>query len=214
MLENGSEVNAISPAYAKKLGFKTWKTNVGAQKIDGSTLETFGMVIADFQVENKGGRPRYFQEIFLVADTKFEMVLEMPFLKISNTNIVFRKGILMWKFYIISEVLPTTKRVWLVDPKEFVIMVLDADSKTFVIYVAIREREEMAINPARKAQIKVESGAQIQNKAQVGAQLFDEALNEVPAEYFDYSNVFSTENAAKIFETTGMNEHAIKLEED
>ena len=38
----------------------TRKTNVRAQKIDGSALETFGMVIADFQVEDKGGRLRFF----------------------------------------------------------------------------------------------------------------------------------------------------------
>ena len=47
----------MSPVYAKKLGLKTQKTNVGAQKIDGSALETFEMVIVDFQVEDKGGRP-------------------------------------------------------------------------------------------------------------------------------------------------------------
>ena len=38
----------MSPAYAKSLSLKTWKTNVRAQKIDGSALETFGMLIADF----------------------------------------------------------------------------------------------------------------------------------------------------------------------
>ena len=48
LLDSGSEDNAMSPAYAKKLGLKTWKTNVGAKKIDDSALETFGMVIADF----------------------------------------------------------------------------------------------------------------------------------------------------------------------
>ena len=48
LLNSGSEVNAMSPAYAEKLGLKTWMTNVGAQKIDGSTFKTFGMVIADF----------------------------------------------------------------------------------------------------------------------------------------------------------------------
>ena len=48
LLNSGSKVNAMSPAYAKRLGFKTRKTNVGAQKIDGSALETFGMVITDF----------------------------------------------------------------------------------------------------------------------------------------------------------------------
>ena len=60
MLDSGSEFNAMSIAYAKRLGLKSRKTNVEAQKIDGSTLETFKMVIADFQVEDKGGRPRFF----------------------------------------------------------------------------------------------------------------------------------------------------------
>ena len=89
LLDSGSEVNAMSPAYAERLGLKTRKTNIGAQKIDGSTLETFGMVIADFQVEVKSGRPRFFQETFLVANTKFEVILGMPFLKISNTDVAF-----------------------------------------------------------------------------------------------------------------------------
>ena len=89
MLNSGSKVNAISPVYIEKLGLKTRKTNVGAQKINGSALETFGMVIANFQIEDKGGRPRFFQETFLVANTKFEMILGMPFLKISNANMAF-----------------------------------------------------------------------------------------------------------------------------
>ena len=65
LLDSSSEVNAMSPAYAKKLGLKIRKTNVEAQKIDGSALETFGMVIADFQVEDKSGRPRFFQRNIL-----------------------------------------------------------------------------------------------------------------------------------------------------
>ena len=207
LLDSGRKVNAMSPAYAKRLGLKTRKTNVGAQKIDGSVLETFEMVIADFQMEDKSGRPRFFQETFLVADTKFEVILGMPFLKISNADVAFGEGTLTWKSYTTNEALPTTERVRLVDPKEFVIAALDADSETFVVHVAIREQEEMAMNPDRKAQIEAQSGAQ------VGALLFDEAPTEVPAEYSDYSNVFSAENAAELPENTGMNEHAIELEE-
>ena len=52
-----------------------------------------------------------------------------------------------------------------------------------------------------------------EKQAQVRALLFDRALTEVPTEYSDYSNVFLVENAAKLPENTGMNEHAIKLEE-
>ena len=207
LLDSGSEVNAMSSTYAEKLGLKTWKTNVGAQKIDGSALETFGMVIADFQVEDRSGRPRFFQETFLVADTKFKVILEMPFLKISNADVAFGEGTLTWKSYTTNEALPTTERVQLVDPKEFVIAALDADSETFVVHVAIREQEEMAMNPDRKAQIEAQSGAQ------VGALLFDEAPTEVPAEYSDYSNVFLAENAAELLVNTRMNKHAIELEE-
>ena len=50
----------MNPTSTQKLGFHIQKTNVGAQKIDGSTLKTFEMVIAKFQMEDKGGRPRFF----------------------------------------------------------------------------------------------------------------------------------------------------------
>ena len=92
----------MNPDFACKLGLKVWKTNVGAQKIDGSALETFGIVIADFQVEDKANRPRFFQKTFLVADTKFEMILGMLFLKISNADMSFGKETLTWKTYIIT----------------------------------------------------------------------------------------------------------------
>ena len=50
----------MTPAYAKKLGLWTRKTYVGAQKIDGSLLATYGMVIASFQMTNKLGKARFF----------------------------------------------------------------------------------------------------------------------------------------------------------
>ena len=139
LLNSGSEVNAMSPAYIKKLGLKARKTNVGAQKIDGSALKTFEMVIANFQVKDKVGRPRFFQETFLVADTKFEVILGIPFLKISNADVAFGEGTLTWKSYITNKALPTTKQVQLVNLKEFVIASLNVGSKTFVMHMAIRE---------------------------------------------------------------------------
>ena len=105
-------------------------------------------------MEDKGGRPRFFQETFLVANIKFKVILEMLFLKISNVNVAFGEGTLTWKSYTINETLSTTKRVQLVNRKEFVIVALDADSEIFVVHVAIREKEEMAMNPDRKAQIE------------------------------------------------------------
>ena len=60
LLDSGSEINAINPAFAWKLGLYIQKNNVGAQKIDSSALKIFRIIIADFQVEDKNGRPRFF----------------------------------------------------------------------------------------------------------------------------------------------------------
>ena len=49
----------------------------------------------------------------------------------------FDKKTLMWRFYTANETLSTTKQVQIVDPKEFIIIALDVDNKTFVVHVAI-----------------------------------------------------------------------------
>ena len=67
-----------------------------------------------------------------------------------------------------------------------------------------------------EAQIKAQSGAQsrAQSGVQVGALIFNKASTKIPAEYSNYSNVFSAKNSAELPENTGMNEHAIKQEKD
>ena len=64
-----------------------------------------------FQVEDKASRPRFFQEIFLVANTQFEVILRMLFLKISNADMSFSEKTLTWKTYTINKALPTTEQV-------------------------------------------------------------------------------------------------------
>ena len=44
-------------AYVAKLGLKVQKTDIGTQKNDSSILDPFEIVLADFQVEDKLGRP-------------------------------------------------------------------------------------------------------------------------------------------------------------
>ena len=60
LINSRSKINTMTPAYAKQLGLQAQKTDIGAQKIDGSLLWTFGMVIASFQIEDKLGRTRFF----------------------------------------------------------------------------------------------------------------------------------------------------------
>ena len=87
LIDLSSEVNAITLIYAAKLGLKVHHTKVRAQKVDGSTLETFGMVLASFQVKDKHGKTRFFQKPFLLADISVEVVSSMPFLTLSNADI-------------------------------------------------------------------------------------------------------------------------------
>ena len=196
LVDLGSEVNAMTPAYAAKLGLKVRKTDIGAQKIDGSTLETFGMVLADFQVEDKLGRARFFQETFLLADISAEVVLGMPFLTLSNADVQFVEKELTWRSYTTAKALPTTKRVELINKKEFAKAALDEKSETFVAHVA---------------SLNLAPGIHLDRAAQIASLLIEEV--KIPDEYSDFTDVFSEKKALVLPERTELNEHAIDLED-
>lgn len=50
-----------------------------------------------------------------MADTKFEEILEMSFMKISNMDVVFSKKTLIWKFYTIIQIWVTAWQVEIID---------------------------------------------------------------------------------------------------
>ena len=87
----------MTPAHAAHLGLKVRVTDVGAQKIDRSSLANYGMVIAAFQVVDKLDRSQFFQETFLLADISIEVVLGMPFITFSNADVQFTKEELTWR---------------------------------------------------------------------------------------------------------------------
>lgn len=62
---------------------------MNAQKIDDSKLETFGMVIALFQVDNKDEKSCFFEEIFLLAEISIDVAFRMFFLTLSNVQVNF-----------------------------------------------------------------------------------------------------------------------------
>ncbi len=191
----------MSQAFAQLLGLKIRKTNVGAQKIDGTTLETYGMVVSIFSVSDKDGRERFFEESFLLANVSPDIVLEMLFLTMRNADVDFQARDLQWRSYTIEEVLPTTRRVELIGKKEFVAAALDPEHDAFVVHVAalsIDSGDE--VHPSRRAQI-----------AHLKA---NEASTEVPSEYADFADVFSPKLAAELPEHTKINDHAIELVDD
>ena len=72
--DSGSKANTIHLAFAKELGLTIKSTDVKAQKIAGTMLETYGMIVATFLVKNKVNQVRFFEETFLVANVSPEVV--------------------------------------------------------------------------------------------------------------------------------------------
>ena len=68
LLDLKNEVNAIHLNFARELSLPIRLTNIGTQKIDGITLDTYKIVIANFLVINKANQVKFFKNIFLVAN--------------------------------------------------------------------------------------------------------------------------------------------------
>ena len=188
----------MSWAFAQQLGFKIRKTNVGAQKIDGTTLESYKMVVSNFSMLDKDGREKFFEENFLLANVSPDIMLGMPFLTMSNADVNFQARDLQWRSYTTGEVLPTTRRVELIGKKEFAVAALDPEYKAFVVHVAT---------------LSVDLGDEVHplKRVQIAHLKVDEAPSEVPSKYADFTDVFSPKLAAKLSEHTRINDHAIEL---
>lgn len=87
LINFGSKVNAIILTYITKLDLKIWLINIRTQTINGSTFQTFRIILANFQIENKLNQAQYFQKTFLLIDTNIEIILRILFFTFSNTNI-------------------------------------------------------------------------------------------------------------------------------
>ena len=56
LIDFGNRVNAMTPAFAAKLSFSTRPTGLGAQKIDGSPLATYGMAVTAILLQDSLGK--------------------------------------------------------------------------------------------------------------------------------------------------------------
>ena len=202
LINSRSEVNAVHPSFIKQLGLSIRSTDVGAQKIDGTTLDTHEMVVVAFSVVDKANRVRFFEKTFLVADVSPEVVFRMLFLTLSNADVDFPSRDLRWRTYTTKEALPTTRRIKLVGKKEFAATALDLEDETYVVHVASFSSTPLTslnVHPFWEPQI---SGL-----------IAKKALTKVPAKYSDFADIFSPDLAFKLPKHTGINNHTIELVE-
>lgn len=107
-------------AYTKKLGFWTSKTDVKLQKIDIFSLATYKKVPAGFWVLDKLDKNCLLQEGFLLANNGVNVIMVMFFLTLSNIDILFTNWELTQRFYSAAKALSTTRRIEIIDKKEFI----------------------------------------------------------------------------------------------
>ena len=168
-------------------------------------LETYGIVLTAFSVENKANRVRLFEETILMANVSPEVVLGMLFLTLSGADVDFLGHELRWRTYSIEKALSTIKRVELVGKKEFAAAALDLKYETYIVHIGLVRSNalpsssllELDVHPSRKSQV---SGL-----------IAEEAPIKVPAEYSDFADVFSPVLTSELPEHIGINDHAIEL---
>ena len=92
-----------------------------------------------------------------------------------------------------------TRRVEIINKREFAAPALNADNEIFVMHVAaLAKLTTMPIYPSRQAQV---------------ATLIREKTG-IPTKYSDFSNVFSSHSAAELLEHIGIYDHPINLLDD
>ena len=159
------------------------------------------MVVSNFCVLDKDGRERFFEESFLLADVKPEIVFEMLFLTMSNAIVNFQDQNLQWRSYTTKNVLPTTRQIELIEKKKFAIAALDLEHEAFVVYVtALNADSGNEVHPLRRAQI-------VHLKE-------EKAPSKVPSKYADFADIFSPKLAVELPEYMRINDHAIELVND
>ena len=140
-----------------------------------------------------------------MANVSPEVVLEMSFLTLSSADIDFSGRELRWRTYTTEEALPTTKRIELVDKKEFAATVLDPEHETYVVHVG------SVSSVVSLSSSLLELDVHASHRPQISGLIVEEVPIKIPAKYSDFTDVFSPDLASKLPKYTGINDHAIEL---
>ena len=173
------------------------------QKIDGNMLDTYGMVVAAFLVQDKASWVRFFEKTFRIANVSPEIVFGVPFLTLNSANIDFLEYKLWWKTYTTKKALPTTRHIELVGRKEFAAVAFNLEYEIYVVYV-----ESVSSNAS--------PGSSLLNvyplwRPQISGFITEKASKKISAEYLDFADIFFPDLAFKLPKHIGINDHAIKL---
>ena len=127
------------------------------------------------------------------------MIPAILFLTLSNVNIQFAEREFVWRIYIAAETLSMIKKMEIIDKREFAVATLNSDDEIIVVYLAFLVKPITIL---------------IYSSCQAQVALLTSEEKGIFAEYFDFSNVFSSDAAAKLPKYNRINDYPINLVND
>lgn len=133
----------------------------------------------------------------MLANISIKAILGILFFSLSNANIQFNGKKLIQRLYTIAEALSTTRKIEIINKKDFAKIALDNHFETFLVHIAALKALKMTIHLLQAALI-----------------IFlqpNKALTEIFSKYLDDDNVFLANFAIELPKHNNMNNHIIKL---
>lgn len=149
------------------------------------------MVIVSFSLNDKDRKSRYFEETFLLPHISIDVAFEMLFLTVNNVQINFNNQELKWKLYTPTKTLPTIRRVYVIEKKEFVTTALNPGNEAFVVYIASISSSDPTIH--------------LSCLAQIAFLKTNEALIAILSKYTDFTDAFFLDLMTKFLKYTKIN---------
>jgi len=136
LLDGGSEINCISRKLVRQLGLPRSVIHEEASAL-GRKLQTFGVHFLTVQIVDKNGYSRFFEESFLEVNMQEELLLGMPWFQLANPGVDWPAKTIEWRKDM--SLLPTSRRVAVIDPEDFAKRALDKSSATYVLHMHLQE---------------------------------------------------------------------------
>lgn len=156
------------------------------------------MLASIFSMLDKDNKERFSKKNFLLADINLRIVFQMCFLTMNNLNVDVQAWDLQWRSYTNGVVLPSIKKVELIEKKIFAAGILDPEHEVFIVYVAT-----LSIN--------LDNEIHPSNKTPIAHLEADKAPIKVPGEDANFAELSLSKLATELSKHIVINDDVIEL---
>lgn len=126
----------MHPRFARKLGLGICKTNESGQKINSNRVETCGIIIAFFLINDQNQKSHFFQKTFILAEISMDTDYRILFFILSNIKVKLQNQEFDFRLYTTAEIIFTTKQVDLAEKIELSATAFDLQHNILVVHLS------------------------------------------------------------------------------